>query len=119
MAKFSRLVGNKLGVCPFDIMELGDMEMKRVRSPPWAQTPPVVRRTSARPGGSSPIRLHQVTVIRKRRWGSIGAFGVGAMPDPSPRCAPKQTRRCGRSSRSFFVDGCSLVAAGLVRSYRG
>src|SRR6202011_6242984 len=111
-----QLVGNELGVRPFDIMELGDVEMKRVRSPPWARTPPIIRRTSARPGGSSSIRLHQVTAIRKRRRGSIGAFGLGAMPDPSPRCAPKRARSgWGRSSRSFFIDGCSLVAAGLVR----
>jgi hypothetical protein len=27
---------------PYDIMRIGDVEMKRLRSPPWAETPPII-----------------------------------------------------------------------------
>src|ERR1700687_5533659 len=35
--------------------------------PPRAQTPPLIRRPSARPAGGSPLTLHLSTAVRKRR----------------------------------------------------
>jgi len=60
------------------------VEMKGLRSPPWALTPPVIRRTSARPGGGSPTILHQGTLIRKRCWvPKLPLFGPRAMSNRS------------------------------------